>query len=244
MNNIRRWRDKHIRGAGKDAKHKMSQPLDTQPAELQTIEKPLLDPRWINIDELRKWLDICVCDHGKDCQPLYARSNCRPAWLIDVLAECLVPTQRSDQYMALGYVWGDVVSSETTIHNLDSMQQEGALAPTSNIVIPRTIRHTMGLVRLMVHRYLWVDRFCICQDDAESKHIQINQMADIYENATLTVIAANGWDADHGLRGIKGVTEPRDLSPNIDVASYGQSLRPENSVWVSFFKTYRNRSEY
>ncbi|KAI0125095.1 heterokaryon incompatibility protein-domain-containing protein [Xylariales sp. AK1849] len=193
-----------------------------------------LDRHWIDTALLREWLDTCLHDHGERCRPLSARANFRPAWVIDVVEECLVPTKKSYQYMALSYVWGDTVaSSQTTLSNLDNLQQSESMASTSSLVIPETIRHAMGLVNLLGYRYLWVDRFCICQDDAESKHTQINQMADIYENALLTIIAANGWDADHGLRGLKGVTQPRDLSPHLDMAEYAKLLGAKDYVWYS-----------
>ncbi|KAK7183199.1 hypothetical protein DPSP01_011424 [Paraphaeosphaeria sporulosa] len=57
------------------------------------------------------------------------------------------------------------------------------------------------------YRYLWVDRFCIVQDDEpERKTVQLNQMGAIYRGAAFTVVALAGDDADCGL---PGVSEPR-----------------------------------
>ena len=89
--------------------------------------------------------------------------------------------------------------------------QEGSLESHRD-EIPKTIRDTISLVDQLGIPYLWVDSLCIVQDESESKHAQIQAMAGIYANAYVTVIAGNGWDANHGLRGIQGVTEPRQLS--------------------------------
>jgi hypothetical protein len=90
----------------------------------------------------------------------------------------------------------------------------------------------MGLIAQLSIKYLWVDALCVVQDDAESKHDQIQGMAGIYANGYVTIIAGNGWDAGHGLRGIPGVTEPRQLSSfsKVDIEEISQ---PFSSIWYS-----------
>ncbi len=57
--------------------------------------------------------------------------------------------------------------------------------------------------------YIWVDRLCIVQDNSRHFNEQLQQMASIYSNASFTIIAADGHDANHGLRGIGGQALPR-----------------------------------
>lgn len=57
-------------------------------------------------------------------------------------------------------------------------------------------------------------------------------MAGIYANAYVTLIAGNGWDANHGLRGIQGVTEPRHLSSSWKPGLI-EDLDPYDSIWYS-----------
>lgn len=57
-------------------------------------------------------------------------------------------------------------------------------------------------------------------------------MAGIYANAYVTVVAGNGWDADHGLQGIRGVTESRNLSSSMK-SNYHDNLQPYSSIWYS-----------
>ncbi|XXG97849.1 hypothetical protein Hte_004163 [Hypoxylon texense] len=188
-----------------------------------------LDLSWINLDDIRLWLRTCDTEHGHECQA--ADTQTVVAWLIDVHQECLIPCDSNTnyQYVALSYIWGQCPSSQTKKDKLGAYQTPGAFSENNpQVIIPKTIRHAIKLVALLDIRYLWVDRFCICQDDAESMPIQLQQMGSVYEMAYLTLIAANGEDADHGLHGIKGVTERRHLPTSPDFHNlYYNNLRSD-----------------
>lgn len=57
----------------------------------------------------------------------------------------------------------------------------------------------MLLVRALGKTFLWVDRFCIIQDDMNNKYCELTSMASIYANAYFTVVATDidsdntGW---------------------------------------------------
>jgi Heterokaryon incompatibility protein (HET) len=74
---------------------------------------------------------------------------------------------------------------------------------------PNTVKDAIDLVESLGERYLWVDSLCIVQDDDEWKCSQINNMASIYANSHLTIIAADGDSSDYGLRGLRGISGPR-----------------------------------
>lgn len=191
-----------------------------------------LDPQWVDIEAIRQWLYTCDFGHGEKCIPKTFEYDGMPLWLIDVDDECIVPAGNR-QYVALSYVWGQVASSTATTENIATLQIPGVLSEEHDtVVIPQTIRHSMKLLKLLGQRYLWVDRLCILQDDAQTKHSQLHLMGDIYTNAYLTIIDASGWDANHGLRGIQGVTEPRHLSPFMDRGAYLDYIKPDSSTWV------------
>lgn len=81
--------------------------------------------------------------------------------------------------------------------------------------LPNTIKDAINLVEYLGERYLWVDALCIVQDDYDSKHQQINNMASIFASSHLTIIAADGEDADYGLRGLRGISKPRTLDQKV-----------------------------
>ncbi|KAF2996715.1 hypothetical protein E8E13_005741 [Curvularia kusanoi] len=60
-------------------------------------------------------------------------------------------------------------------------------------------------------RYLWVDRYCIPQDDEQEKNHQIRNMNLVYRNSTLTVIAAAGDGPHAGLPGINDTPRSTQL---------------------------------
>jgi hypothetical protein len=69
--------------------------------------------------------------------------------------------------------------------------------------LPLVIRDVMELVARLGERYLWMDSLCIVQDDLESKHKQVLQMAAIYSAAHVTIVAAAGEDTNAGLLSVR-----------------------------------------
>ncbi|KAK0714438.1 heterokaryon incompatibility protein-domain-containing protein, partial [Apiosordaria backusii] len=157
-------------------------------------------------------------------------------WLIDTRKQCLVPATANLPYVALSYVWGQTAMLKTERANLSNHQEDGAFNRL-RAMIPTTIRDAIDLVPLIGERYLWVDSLCIVQDEEDSKHTQLRDMARIYENAVLTIVAADGMDADYGLRGIRNVSQPRQMQPELKLASNvtvraPQNLPLEHTTWA------------
>lgn len=190
-----------------------------------------IDPKWININTLKAWLRTCDTQHVPRCFDTVLFESEAPRWLIDTRKGCLVRAQTAYQYAALSYVWGQTETVKTTKNNLAYLLEEGCIFAHERL-LPRTIRDTMRLVKLLDIQYLWVDCLCIVQDDTELKHVQIQEMGAVYARAYVTIIAANGWDANHGLRGIRNITEPRHLSRYAEDDFY-ESLQPHSSIWYS-----------
>lgn len=93
-------------------------------------------------------------------------------------------------------------------------------------------------------RYLWVDRYCIDQDDDEDKHDQIRAMDRIYACAVVTLVAAAGSDADFGLPGVQDTPRKKQPFTTTRGTTMTSTLaHPEavihNSKWASRGWTYQ-----
>lgn len=87
-----------------------------------------------------------------------------------------------------------------------SVSKLSSLRGLDGVSIPRTIADTISLLRKIGKRYLWVDCFCIIQDDDDDKQQHLPIMDSIYNQAGRVIIAATGSDAHAGL---PGMNEPR-----------------------------------
>lgn len=173
----------------------------------------LVDANWIDPDLPGSWKSACDTHHDGLCKafPNRALSSIRPAWLVDVKRQCLVAAPKDCSYIALSYVWGSQSTFNTTERDLIHLQSDGSLSGPLNKPIARTIRDAMGLVEILSEQYLWVDTLCIVQDNDAQKALEIAKMAMIYANASVTLFAADGEHANSGLRGFRGISEPRRL---------------------------------
>ncbi|KAH8676521.1 heterokaryon incompatibility protein-domain-containing protein [Tricladium varicosporioides] len=180
-----------------------------------------LDPDWIDVQLLIDWKSKCHDSHKDDCHASRvssAQSEVRPRLLIDTVQRCLVRSFPGVSYVALSYVWGQASTLKTVKANVDTFMEENALSRDEYLSqIPKTIQDAMNVVGLLQERYLWVDALCIVQDaDWESLQLQLNDMALVYANASLTIVAADGIDSNHGLRGLRGLsTQPRNVSQTL-----------------------------
>jgi hypothetical protein len=197
---------------------------------------PDLDSSWINLDTIHTFMKIC--NEKSECAE-YPKFGSPPTWLIDVEQECLVsPTllPGDARYCALSYVWGQVQTSKLTTATRDAFCQPGAFStgrPTP-VVIPKTVRHAIGLVKSLGLTLLWVDCFCIVQDDDAYFQVELKNMGAIYDRAYLTIVAATAWDADGGLCGLRGISRSRHVAANFadDLSKF--TANPDGMIWVNY----------
>jgi hypothetical protein len=146
------------------------------------------------------WNDRCKSAHGHQCDRKgdpQQRVLGRPKWLIDTKTSSLVPAPSDTTYVALSYVWGQVESLQSTKSNIEQLCRPWSLLRDAVVVrIPPTIRDAIQAVRLLGERYLRVNSLCIIQDDEQTKKEQIMQMHAIYAGASITIVAAQGNEAD------------------------------------------------
>jgi hypothetical protein len=208
-----------------------------------------IDPDWVNLSQLTSWERYCSQVHGESCRlptHLNKKFSIRPDLLIDTYQMCLTKSEGTENYVALSYVWGDVPTLKTTIENLHSLQQPRALAHAiAESQIPLTIAHTIYLIQKLGMRYLWVDSLCIVQDDNTIRDRQIENMGSIFANGSLTIVAAEGEHANHGISGIRDISQPRQSTQDIVVLPNGirvchiPSVRTRETKWDTRGWTYQ-----
>lgn len=166
-----------------------------------------MEPESIDYMALRQWISDCVENHATTCamtRPLHLRN----LQVIDCESKTIVPYPGCGvKYVALSYVWGDFKDDLT-----ETSSPSSKLPPHP----PKVVEDSIIVTKELGYRYLWVDRYCIPQtNDGESAAVrdhQIGVMDLIYENAIVTLIAAAGEGADHGLPGVSGCC-PRIRQP-------------------------------
>ncbi|CAF3511390.1 unnamed protein product [Fusarium graminearum] len=93
-------------------------------------------------------------------------------------------------FVALSYMWPSETDSERVQlqkHNVELWKKPGDLR---NISMPPLISDAMSLCQKLGETYIWIDRFCIVQDDAASKHDQVSGMHQIFRSASFTLVVA------------------------------------------------------
>lgn len=131
--------------------------------------------------------------------------------VIDCESERLVLAGTGCRFAALSYVWGR--SREDGQHNGDDDDHEEQFQfdlKRRSRPLPRTVRDAMHVVRELGLRFLWVDRYCIRDNDdgaapGSRKHHTIENMDAVYRGAALTIVAASGAHSEHGLPGSRRI---------------------------------------
>jgi hypothetical protein len=122
------------------------------------------------------------------------------------------PEERAE-YACLSYCWGG--SQELVAMTTNEEQLKRAIKLER---LGQTIQDAITLTRKLGIRYLWVDALCILQDDTEGKATDIQNMASIYGDATVTIAAAIAGTSTEGfmhriLDGEVGDASDRPLKP-------------------------------
>jgi hypothetical protein len=94
---------------------------------------------------------------------------------------------------ALSYCWGGPQPVITTCRNAQD-NTDGILFSS----LPKTIQDAIFVTSELGIRYLWVDCLCIIQDDPEDVAREISLMAQIFEQAFVTISAASAASVHEG----------------------------------------------
>lgn len=170
--------------------------------------------------DCKLWLDTCLGCHATRCDdPGWGGNLPFPSGphfrLIDVHAMRVAQFDPATlargirpQYAALSYVWGATGALALNLH-VRNMHQLATSLHGHDRRIAMTIQDAIDVSRRLGLQYLWVDSLCVIQkdaqggaDDAAARASQISQMGSIYGHAQVTLVAADGLDAEAGLLGV------------------------------------------
>jgi hypothetical protein len=164
-----------------------------------TAFRPKLIPRRMDYEKVSEWLHYCKENHGHDCMPGGQPSGLR---VIDCDSLSIVTAPPRCTYIALSYVW----AKENLVRGDHNMRPEPCQPLFSATQLPAllsaTIVDAITVTAKLGIRYLWIDKYCINQDNAIEKARQIREMDTIFKGAELTIVAVAGEDENFGLPGV------------------------------------------
>ena len=186
----------------------------TQPTGLSSEERiwARVVPPTINYDTIREWHSFCQNNHSQ-CMAQDPGTS-RHLRLIDCNTLSLITSTDNAKYFALSYVWGSDRNLRTgqAVNNARRMQSWSPVLPDD---LPRTIRDAIVVTRNLGIQYLWVDKYCINQQDPIEKQQQMEAMGDIYAGEVMTLVAAFGENDDAGLPGVDEVLRTAQPSAKV-----------------------------
>ena len=199
----------------------------------------IFDANHIDFELLRGWVNFCQEKHKKTSCAIKRKTHVN-LQVIDCEMKLIVKAPPGLTYVALSYVWGAQPCDKDVGYYPVQSKTVKSLPESIPIVVQDAIIATQRLG----WRYLWVDRYCINQDDGEDKHDQIRAMDRIYACAVVTLVAAAGSDADFGLPGVQDARrkkQPFTTTRGITMTSTLAHLEAliHNSKWASRGWTYQ-----
>ncbi|KAI9654789.1 MAG: hypothetical protein M1821_005783 [Bathelium mastoideum] len=202
-----------------------------------------------NLALVREWLSLCHEFHGQHCEISRAKEFeelvSMPYFsVIDVKEKRLCRLPKDKRYIALSYVWGFGDRFRTVSENVAKLQERGGLSKVFK-GLPKTIQDAITLVENLGEQYLWVDSLCIVQDRYFRHNAEI--MDWIFGHAHLTICAADGDDADAGLKGYDAserifIQHIERYGPGVDLmVSHSSETYIKRSKWNTRAWTFQER---
>lgn len=142
----------------------------------------------------KRWLDDCMAAHHVKCHSSPDKQVSQPKRLVHVrksneiydvrLVE--LESSAAAEYFCLSYRWGIEPACFTTTRANLAKHKHGIPWDT----LPKLFRQALEFTTLLGSEYIWIDSLCIIQDDRLDWSQEAKKMADIYQNAKLTLAAS------------------------------------------------------
>lgn len=162
------------------------------------LSKPTLEFITRNIQTCKRYHNLCKQE-----------DNVLPRRVLDVRAgpsrdaiRLIETTGQVGQYVTLSHCWGGKVSLMTT-----TKTRERHIRGISWTKLPKTFLDAVIVTRLLGLQYLWIDSLCILQDDVLDWQEQSADMARIYKDSEITIVATRAPNSGAGFLGSRGITK-------------------------------------
>ena len=176
------------------------------------------------ITTMKNWLSTCKEKHTACSSPAYYFV---PSRLIDISSDIdprivlrsEVPVQQG--YVALSYCWGP--QQQQLITRNKTLAQYQSRLPVEQL--PKTISDAILVTKILGFRYLWIDCFCIVQDNEQDWIDESREMENVYGHAELVLAATRASAATEGFLGtrtsfIEGAVHKFNGTSDVIHASY------------------------
>ncbi|GAB1317956.1 hypothetical protein MFIFM68171_08166 [Madurella fahalii] len=144
---------------------------------------------------IRGWITDCIANHNR-CKRLSEDGPFSPDRVLDLRCDKirLVDGLKCQQYACLSHCWGPPEKLTRMTHaNLRDFQNE--IPPNA---LTKTFRDAIDIARRLRIDFIWIDALCIIQDSEDDWRTQSALMAEIYENAFLTIFASKARESSEG----------------------------------------------
>ncbi|KAI1120839.1 heterokaryon incompatibility protein-domain-containing protein [Nemania abortiva] len=163
-------------------------------------QMPVIDPQPLapsTLSAIRKQI--------RDCKLHHQHSRVRKTYVPDRLVDLGPSSNQLDAvllddtsgikepYLALSHCWGGTIPYRTLRSNKEELCRR-----IDYFELSENFQDAFTVVRRLSYRYIWIDSFCIVQDDRRDWLQQATKMADVYSGAELTISAARSSSFDEG----------------------------------------------
>lgn len=176
-----------------------------------------------NLGSCRQWFETCQsnhtnCSHEAQFDAAIGSEVNKHFKLIDLSSHHIVEFGQTYRlrYATLSYVCGrsDTLWKLPKASKLWRTDEMGRQIHPLPLNLPSTISDALVVTGSLGLQYLWVDSFCIAQDDPVELQAQIQRLYYIYTYSSVCIVAGSGEDSHYG---IPGVSQNRAVDPRYKV---------------------------
>lgn len=167
-------------------------------------------------DLIQQWCTTCdwsALGHSRCHEHRRKATSAIPTRLVDVMSgegsdqvRLTVSAEEREPlpYVTLSYTWGGIDQDKLHLLRKDTLQPYRTQIPDGHL--PALFRDVIEVVRRLGFRYVWIDAYCIIQQDPVDFQTEAARMGDIYKHAALNIAAGGARNPNSRLMGLRNTT--------------------------------------